>query len=190
MWRSQSDAIAYSGDQTSGYKGGSEFFDINVEEVIKRYPSLQYLVFCNNVFSNLIFTKCMCKAGYMLRDAISSGEIFEPKTVTSSFLINCDSRFAYLFAIDVRSNEFVWLNIANDSQQSIAGTSSADFLKDILSSTQVLSVYDFVSMLATEVVHTPEEADVVFSDEKLTLRYGAEQIRSCDYEKILALLNL
>ena len=54
----------------------------------------------------------------------------------------------------------------------------------------MINVYDFATMLATEVVDNPEEADVIFSDEELTLRDGAEQIRSCDFEKLLSLMHL
>ena len=48
-WRTmagnQSDAITYSGDETSGYKGGSEYFDIKLEEFKKMYPAVKYIVF-------------------------------------------------------------------------------------------------------------------------------------------------
>ena len=189
MYAHQSDAIAFSGDQTSGYDGGSEFFDIHVEEIKRSFPGIRYLIFSNNVYSGTPFSECICKAGYMQRDVISSGEIFEPKTVASSFTVNCDSTFAYLFAIDVCANEFVWLNVANNSMRRIAGSAFAGFLKDIINTTQVINLHDFAVMLATEVVSTPEEADVIFSDEELTIRDGAKQIRSCDYEQLLALMN-
>ena len=100
-WRTmadnQSSAISYSGDQTSGYKGGSEFFDIDVPELLKLYPNMRYLICCDNVYSGSGFNNCICRAGYMIRDREDSGEVFEPKTVKSSFTINCDSNFAYLF---------------------------------------------------------------------------------------------
>ena len=126
----------------------------------------------------------------MMREAIGSGEIFEPKTVASSYRINCDSTFAYLFAIDLQKNEFVWLNAARSSNLRVAGESSVAFLEDIINSALVLSVYDFATMLATEVVAAPEEADVVFSDQDVALKDGAQQIRSCEFEKLLALMNL
>lgn len=48
----------------------------------------------------------------MLRDWDDSGQVYEPKTVKSSYLVNCESTFAYLFGIDLFTNEFVWLNVA------------------------------------------------------------------------------
>ena len=44
-------------------------------------------------------------------------------------------------------------------------------------------------MLATEITHTAEEADVVVSDSAPAAREGAQVIRSCDFEKIVALLH-
>ena len=124
-----------------------------------------------------------------MRDEKDSGEIFEPKTVESSFRITCDSRFAYLFGIDLERDEFVWLNMARDSNLNVAGASSVEFLLDYMDVTDVINLYDFATLLATEIVETPEEADVVFSDRELTLREGTEQIRSCDFEKVIALMN-
>ena len=189
MYDRQSDAITYSGDQTSGYYGGSEYFDIMLPAIREAYPDLRYLVLCNNVFSGKPFSDCLCKAGFMMRDEKDSGEVFEPKTVASSFRITCESTFAYLFGIDLKTNEFVWLNVAREGQQRVAGASEMAFLMDYMDVTECLSLHDFATMLATEVVDRPEDADVVFSDEDLTLPEGVQQIRSVDFEKVIALLN-
>ena len=133
-WRTmsskQSDAITFSGDQTSGYNGGSEYFDIDLSKFRARYPKTHYLIFCDNVYSGIPFSSCFCKAGFMNRDLIDSGEVYEPKTVKSSFLINTESTFAYLFGIDLKTNELIWLNIARDSSVNVAGTTNMDFLTD------------------------------------------------------------
>lgn len=189
MYNNQSDAIAFSGDQISGYNGGSEFFDISLQAFRSAHPDVRYLVFCDNVYSCVPFSECLCKAGYMLRDQEDSGEIFEPKTVASSFRITCDSRFAYLFAIDLQRREFVWLNIGNDSWENVAGMSDVGFLLDYMNITRVMDLYDLAALMATERVEKPEDADIVFSDKELPIRDGAQQIRSCDCEKVLALLN-
>ncbi|MBQ3329153.1 MAG: hypothetical protein IJG88_04285 [Eggerthellaceae bacterium] len=181
--------IVFSGDETSGYHGGSEYYDVDLETFKEWYPNKRYLVFCDNVFSEVPFTDCMCKAGYMMRDIEDSGEIFEPKTVKSSFAITCASTFAYLFALDLETREIVWLNVARDSRARVAGTTSMDFLKDYLEVTSVINLRDFACMLATEVVDNPAQADVVFSDKDEPMREGAEQIRSTDTERIIQLLN-
>ena len=124
-----------------------------------------------------------------MRDQEDSGEIFEPKTVKSSFQVTCDSTFAYLFGIDLERNEFVWLNIANASFQQVAGETALGFLIDRMHTTDTINLFDFAQLLAMEVVERPEDADVVFCDDVLEPNPGQEQIRSVDYERIIGLLN-
>lgn len=189
MWGRQSSAITYSGDQTSGYNGGSEYFDVDLDAFMAQYPQAEYLVFCNNVFSGSPFSKCLCRAGYMDRDILDSGEVFEPKTIATSFQITCDSTFAYLFAIDLNTRELVWLNVSRDSKARVAGTTSVDFLKAYFHASQLMNVKKLFSMLATEVVDTPDNADVVVTDEAVSVKESAEIIHSYDTERILALMN-
>ncbi|MBO7659196.1 MAG: TerD family protein [Clostridia bacterium] len=192
-WRTMagenSDAITYSGDQTSGFKGGSEFFDVDVALFKAKYPEVRYLVFCDNVYSGTPFSGCVCRAGYMLRDTADSGEIFEPKTVQSSFTVTCDSTFAYLFGIDLKKREFVWLNESQNGTVTVAGTRHLNFLLTTFAATDVINMYTFFEMAATEVVSDPKEADVAVTDRQVELKDGAAQIRSCDFDKILAVMN-
>lgn len=164
MANNQSDAITFSGDETSGYRGGSEYFDIDLEEFQKLYPDVEYLVFCDNVFSGSNFDKCFCKAGFMMRDRLDSGEIYEPKTVQTSFLINCPSTFAYLFGIDLKSREMIWLNVARAGDAIVAGMTSLAFLRDYFAMTSVMNMHRFFEMMATELVTDPARADVVVTD--------------------------
>ncbi len=194
-WRTmaaeQSDAITFSGDQTSGYSGGSEFFDIDPEKFRKLKPGIQYLIFCNNIYSARCksFQDCVCRAGYMLRDINDSGEIFEPKTVKSSFTIDCESRFAYLFGLDLTTNDFVWLNIANDSRSRVAGTNVMGFLSQYFEMTKIMNVYDFFSMMASELVDDPKEAEIAVTDDDIEAGENTVIIRSYDSERMIAVLN-
>ena len=196
-WRTmaglQSPAITFSGDETSGYDGGAEYYDIDLPEFVKRVsPQGAYLVLCDNVYSYTTFDKCRCRAGYMLRDIDDSGEIFEPATVKSSFVINCNSRSAFLFAIDLRDPAIIWLGQAEDSMQNIAGNGDVSFLMGYLHTTDIMNLRDFAHLLATEVVDDPAKADVVFSDEsfrQLGLREDQELIGSRNTARLLELLN-
>ena len=88
MAHSQSAAVTFSGDETSGFDGGAEFFDVDPVLFREKYPNIRRLIFCDNIFSDddtPTFRDCVCRAGYMLRDTDDSGEIFEPRTVQSSF---------------------------------------------------------------------------------------------------------
>ncbi len=194
-WRTmagnQSKAVTFSGDQTAGFRGGSEFFDIDPDMVRKLFPKLHYLIFCNNIYSGGCkgFDTVVCRAGYMVRDTADSGRIFEPKTVRSSFTIDCASRFAYLFGIDLRTNDFVWLNIANDSSSRIAGGNSMGFLTKYFKMTKIISVYDFFAMMASELADDPNAADIAVTDKEIEAGDNTEIIHSYDSERMIALMN-
>ena len=192
-WRTmsskQSDAITFSGDQTSGYNGGSEYFDIDLSKFRARYPKTHYLIFCDNVYSGIPFSSCFCKAGFMNRDLIDSGEVYEPKTVKSSFLINTESTFAYLFGIDLKTNELIWLNIARDSSVNVAGTTNMDFLTDYFRLTDIINVYSLFEMMAAELVNDPEDAEVIVTDKDVKCGENVQVIREYDVEKMTALLK-
>lgn len=192
-WRTmagrQSGAITYSGDETSGYNGGSEYFDIDIPKFKELYPEYRYLVFCDNVYSGSNFNTCFCKAGYMLRDEEDSGKVYEPKTVKSAYLVNCESTFSYLFGVDLFTNEFIWLNIARNSSSRVAGDTSLAFLTDYFHITEIMSVYDFFSMMASEIVENPMEADVVVTDQETNCADDAEIIREYDFERIKMLME-
>ena len=183
MAEKQSDAILYSGDETSGYKGGSEYFDIDLPEFRRMYPQVRYIVFCDNVFTGTYFSDCVCRGGYMVRDREDSGEIFEPKTVQSSFSVNCESTFAYLFGIDLRDNTFVWMNMANRGSSIVAGDNEMSHLIDTFHITEVMNLYDFFEMAASAVTEDPAEADIIVSD--TVSSESGDVIRSYDFEKIM-----
>ena len=187
----QSDAIVYSGDQTSGYKGGSEYFDIDLLKFKNKYPDVKYVIFCNNVFSPLKFCDCFCKAGYMIRDVEDSGQIFKPKTVATSYIINSDSTFAYLFGLDLEKNDLIWLNMNRDSSAHVAGETPLAFLIDQFFVTDVINVKSFFEMMASNVVNDIKEADVIVSDtvNESELSDGCRLIRSYDFEKMTALMG-
>lgn len=187
MWHNQSDDICYSGDETSGYKGGSEYFDVDVELFKRNHPKVEYLIFCNNVYSSKNFNECVCRAGYMTRERLSSGEIYEPKTVGTSFTINAPSTYAYLFAIDLRKDRLIWLNTNRAGSCHVAGESGSDFLRRYFGMTDVFNAASLAFAAAEHITETPEDADVIFSD-----RFEGDDkvvIHSYDVEKLMALAN-
>ena len=189
MYDKQNDAITYSGDVTSGYNGGSEYYDVDIACFKDLYPNIEYLVFCNNVYSRVNFSNCVCRAGFMLRNTEDRGVIFEPKTVDTSFTINCLSTFAYLFGIDLMNNQFVWLNTAKNSSAVIAGVTDLNFLTEYFYITSCMNVYYLFEMMATEIVDDPKTADIVVSDQCFEISEDIEQIHSYDIEKIMSYIE-
>ena len=100
----------------------------------------------------------------MLRDIEDSGEIFEPKTVETSYTINCTSTFAYMFAIDLERNYIVWLNLSSSNNSTIAGTTDFVHMMDYINICDTINVKEFFSMTAEQVVDNPQDADIIVSD--------------------------
>lgn len=188
MAENQSNAITYSGDETSGYKGGAEYYDIVVDEFRKIHPNCRYLVFCDNVFSSIPFSLCTCRAGYMVRDLDDSGQIFEPKAVASSFTVNAPARFAYLFGIDLQRNDLVWMNMGRDADCAIAGSTYLGFLVDKFFVTDYMNLKILFTLLSAEVVSDPSMADVAVVPSGVDVS-APKIIHEYDFETILAFLE-
>lgn len=189
MFDRQSEIVTFSGDQTSGFDGGSEYFDVDLD-LLKNHPSrYRYVVFCNNVYSGSDFAECFCRAGYMMREIFDTGEVYEPKTVKSAFTVTADSNYAILFAIDLKTRELVWLNTSIDIYSRIAAGYRFSVVLDRMKELDILSCGRLVSLCASELVDNPEDADVAFTDEELEAKEGREQVHSYDFERILAILS-
>ena len=160
-----------------------------MDEFRRMYPDLQYIILCDNVYSGTSFANCICKAGYMTRDLNDSGEVYEPKTVKTSFVIDCNSTFAYLYGIDLRTNELIWLNMARNSNATVAGTTDMSFLTDYFHVTDIINVYTFFEMMATELVTDISEAEVVVTDKAVECGENVQVIREYDTDKMIAIMN-
>ena len=185
--------MVHSGDCCDGYTGGSEFIDLDISGYKQDHPEDKYLVFNLNVWSGRkTFESGDCHAGYMLRDSVQSGDIFEPKTVKTSYSISANSRFAYLFAVDLDKEDLVWLNVIKDSKQILAAVTSFDFLLPYIYRATHLNVYNFFNMAAEHITRRPEDADVIVSDTLIPGldTEGKEIIHSYDAEKMLKYINL
>ena len=185
MWNNQSDAVTYSGDETSGYHGGSEYFDVDFEKVHEMYPEMKYIVFCDNVYTpGVRFDQCVCRAGWMSRDILDSGEVYEPKTIKSAYTIDAKSTFCYLYAIDIEKREVIWLNMAENSNVRVAGTAKFDWLYPTFTLTDTMNMRKLFAY-AGQLVDSPDEADLVVGD----IQTDKDQIRSWEFEKALAYLR-
>lgn len=206
MYGYQGPEITFSGDQTSGYDGGCEYFDIHPASFRMMHPEIRYLILCDNMYSASTFDDCICKAGFMTRktkktdpwkgtrDSVASPEfrLFDPQTVKTSFTVNSDSTFVHLFAIDLKEMEMIWLNVSRQGTHHVAGDTSMKWLKRYLQITDVFNVYDLYSQAGT-VVNRAEDADVIVADLEIPVSEEKEKtvarIHSWDVEQMLSLLS-
>ena len=176
------DGIAFSGDETAGYHGGWEYFDLDLPVLRAQCPSLRYLVFCGAVPSGgASFLSCVCRAGFR-----ASGT---NRSCAVCFPIDAGSTFAYLFAIDLHANDCIWLNVAGNGERPMQSGAELAFLKQYFARAEILSLQDLFCMLSREMVARAQDADVIVSDEEISAAQGQELIRSCDSARILQLLG-
>lgn len=163
--RSQNGGIVFSGDVTDGVNGGAEYFDIDFDIVNEKH-NFDYIVFNVNNFSNHIggFDKFTSRAGFMTRDRISSGEIFEPKTVKSAFDLTVKTRQATMFALDLKNRQIVWLNKAPEAGACAGDSDITAYLK-FIDVTKLFNLKWFFESIAGSVTANPSEADIIVSDD-------------------------
>ncbi len=75
------------------------------------------------------------------------------------------------------------------SSAAVAGTTRLGFLTKYFDLTSVMNVHEFFSMMETEIVDGMADAEIVVTDKLVDVKEGTEVIRSCDTERILALMN-
>lgn len=168
----------HSGDITSAPKGAAEFIDIDIEKALEygaRYVMMNVYSFTGQAYSEMP----ICYAGWMSRDNVNSGEIFEPSTVENKVDVTTDTRHVMPLVIDLKTREVIWLDLAGTT--AAGGWSST--VESTMSGIQAVAygmvhmkkpnLYDLFQMhavgRASEIVVSKDAADVIFSvDEGIT----------------------
>ena len=179
-WRSaynaNSTGVTFSGDVTDGVHGGAEYFDIDLDIVAKNNPKHKYMIFSVNNYSSSYesYKDFPSRAGFMVRDGLSSGEIFEPATVESSFELTADSRMAVMFAIDIEKRQLVWINRAPEGG-AIAASMPMNVFFSYLDSATLFNEKWLFENVAGSIVTDPAKADVIVADSKELADYKARE---------------
>ena len=146
-------------------------------------PTLERFLLC------LIVTVRGRRCHNPFREKDDSGQVYEPKTVKTSFTINAKSTYAILFALDLKEKEIVWLNLGMSGRLRVAGEDDLSFVLPYMDILDIASVYSLFEAKAEEIVTNPEDADLIVSDAVFNLRENQKQIHSYDYEKLLGYMN-
>lgn len=169
----------HSGDITNGGSikgdGVAEFIDVEIDAVAKnagRYIAFQVYSFTHQNFSTLP----NCRFGWMEREDVNSGEIFEPKTVEMKIDLTADSTVAIPVIFDCVERKFIWcdMNLQNASSR-FYGNNLESNLQGVTATCYGLThlnkanIYDLVMMNAIargSIVTDRNEADIIFSNDK------------------------
>jgi len=109
----------HSGDITSGWNGATEYIDFNVSKFLKggaRYVVPQILSYSGEPFSTM-----NCFAGFMKRAKLGSGELFEPATVESKFVLDQPVRNVMPLIFDLVNEKIIYLDSSGEGSRNIEG---------------------------------------------------------------------
>lgn len=169
----------HSGDIIDGGnvngKGVAEFLDVTIDAVAKngRYVVYQVFSFTRQKFSEL----SNCRFGWMEREDVNSGEIFEPSTVEMSMVVGSESTVAIPVIFDCKERKFVWcdMNLSNETcrsnhagnnlENNLSGTTAACYGMTHLNKA---NIYDLIMLNAKargKITSDRSEADIIFSND-------------------------
>lgn len=169
-----------SGDITNGGScdgdGVSEFIDIDIKSAAS--GGARYFVFQINSYTGQNFSDMPnARFGWMERESVNSGEIFEPKTVAMSMDITSKSKIAIPVIFDLVRKEFIWcdVNIGIDSTYYHYGGNNVESNLNGMRATCYAmtnmnkpSIYDLVELNAKArgfIVDDRNDADIIFSND-------------------------
>lgn len=186
----RSDHSVHSGDITSAPNGASEFIDIDINKAVGkgiRYVVMNLYNFTEHKFCDLP----EAFSGWMIRNNMMSGEIFEPSTVVEKFDLSANSSIAIPVIIDLVERKVTWCDLslnrdiryvnnvhANGSMVSLMGKSMVNLVKPNLYDLFELHAKARGEIVTLESLVEDEKPDTVFS--------VSEGIKPTDIDVIMA----
>ena len=168
----------HSGDITNGGapdgKGVAEFLDIDVDAVAKnagRYVVFQVYSYTGQKFSDIPNVRF----GWMEREDVDSGEIFEPSTVEMKIDLTSESTVTIPVIFDCVERRFIWCDMnlgltgyrfgGNNLESNLSGVAATCYGMTHLKKP---NLYDLVVMNASvrgNIVSDRNSADIIFSND-------------------------
>lgn len=164
------DVAVFSGDITDGGDfndaGVAEFMDLDLNAL--KAKGIKYVGFSVRSFTGQPFSELSghCSFGFMEREKMKDGQIFEPSTVKQKINLSQRATTSVPCLFDVDSREMIWIdapgnirscsNIVNDPTK-IQCIKAID--GDITNLTDVIKIN---ALARGEIVDNPEEADITF----------------------------
>lgn len=178
--RSHKFNMCHSGDIVDGGDadgaGAAEFIDIDIEranDLDARYIVFQVYSYCDVNFGSMP----NCRFGWMEREDVNSGEIFEPSTVEMKIDLTAESTVAIPVIFDIYERKFVWcdMNLSMNSVGShYGGINLESNMNNVIATCYAMvnlnkpNLYDLIMLNAKargNIVSSREEADVIFSND-------------------------
>lgn len=167
----------HSGDITNGGshkgKGVAEFIDVDIDAVAEngRYIVFQVYNFTGQNYSTLE----NCRFGWMEREDVQSGEIFEPTTVNMVMDVNAEGVTAIPVIFDCVERKFIWCDMNLGIERShhgginlesnISGVTATCYAMTHLNKPNIYDLAMLNAMARGTVVTDRNEADIIFSND-------------------------
>lgn len=161
----------HSGDFTNAPRpnGASEFIDIDINAAANagvKYVAIQVYGYTDSPFNKLEDLTF----GWMEREDLSSGEVFEPSTVKNRINLSNQTRCGLPMILDVKNKEIIWADIDfNDNKRfprSVENNiSTASMIVNGIVNSDNMMMYDLVEMnieARGERTEDRNSADVIF----------------------------
>jgi hypothetical protein len=187
-------AARFSGDVTSPQ--GTEYFDLDLESL--KAQDVKRIVFTFHGFcSTLNEGEIYC--GYQNKEDFNT-KAWDPKNIELKIHVKGDKRAYVAFAIDLETMEIIVLNLMRDEDSRIVSRKDFEAIKAFMDPAKLELNMGLIASWRGEVVETPEEATVVFSDDYIakeaemtedeTPKPAQVVIRSFDVEKLNLIANV
>ena len=167
----------HSGDITNGGslngKGVAEFIDVDIDAVAEngRYIVYQVYNYTGQHYSSLE----NCRFGWMEREDVQSGEIFEPTTVNMVMDVNAEGVTAIPVIFDCVERKFIWCDMNLGIERShhgginlesnISGVTATCYAMTHLNKPNIYDLAMLNAMARGIVVTDRNEADIIFSND-------------------------
>ena len=175
--RNKSMKVCHSGDITNGGSpngdGVAEFIDFDIEAVAAR---CRYVVFQIYSYTGQKYSELPnCRFGWMEREDVNSGEIFEPKTVALSMDVRADSTVAIPVIFDCKERKIIWCDMNCDIKSTGRFCNAVENNVSNINFTCYAMTHMYKPMMSDlailnaeargNIVHSRDEADIIFSND-------------------------
>lgn len=160
----------HSGDIVKAPNGACEFIDLDIESII-RYGG-RYVVMSLNSFTNQPYCELPeCYAGWMIRSAPQSGEVFEPQTVQDKIDLAANTTISIPVILDLVERKVIWTDIALRSHPRFvnnveANSGGMEWMGKALTTLVKPTLHELFSLHVQArgtLTNQEEDADTVFS---------------------------
>lgn len=125
-------SMTYSGDITNAPRprGAAEFVDIYLDRAVSE--GYRWAVMHVQSYSGDLLNEVDVLAGVMDRDAVQSGEIFDPRTTAAGFHPTASSKSVIPLIVDLETREMIWVDTALKSSGGDSLRRSIDSVRDVV----------------------------------------------------------